>query len=68
MHFIKNVMQSDKSPLLIVFKWTLYELCILRHDFDQSVQCFKDDESRFVNTIPCNVGQKSGQSFRNTVA
>ena len=34
---------SDNSPLLIVFKWTLYELCIciLRHDFDQSDNVFK---------------------------
>ena len=29
--------RSDNFHLLIVFKWTLYELCIciLRHDFDQ---------------------------------
>ena len=33
---------SGNSPLLIVFKWTLYELCIciLRHDFYQSDSVF----------------------------
>ena len=34
---------SDNSPLLILFNWTLNELCIciLRHDFDQSDNVFQ---------------------------
>ena len=33
----------DNSPLLFVFKWTLYELCIciLRYDFNQSDSLFQ---------------------------
>ena len=35
--------QSDNSPLLFVFKRTLYELCIciLHHDFNQSESVFQ---------------------------
>ena len=70
---------SDNSPLLVVFKWTLYELCIciFRRDLDHSDSVFytycsvsEDDESRvfyvFVSPLACSLLRSKVQSFRNS--
>ena len=59
---------SDNSPLLTVFKWTLYEVCSLHtgHDFERILNAVHYFWRWWKQCFRVTLGMKSTQIFRNT--